>query len=206
MKNSRPILQVMDLPHADDLHLARQAAGGDRQASAAVARRLLGRVRTTVRYLVGGKPDYLDLVQDALVEILCSLHSFQGRSSLETWSDRITVRLVMRKLKSSRNQTALSSWDPENMEAHQADPEQVAGKRHIQRRMAQLLGRLSPERRLTIVLHEVYGYTAPEIADMTDVKVNTVRDRIKQGRRKLRSLIAQDPLFHPSNRQKGGQS
>ena len=206
MKNSRPRLQVMEVSHPDDLQLAQSAVSGDQQAAAALARRLLPRIRTTVRYIVGNAPESLDFVQDALVEILCSLHGFQGKSSLETWSDRIAVRLVMKKLKAARKTPTMASWDLETLESRLADPETGTGRALLQERMAELLGHLYPERRLTMVLHEVYGYTAPEIAEITGVKVNTVRDRIKQGRRKLRRLIAEDPVFHWLKRHQGGAS
>ena len=82
-----------------DLLLARAAAEGQAMARRRLAERMLPRVRNMVHYLVFEDPDADDLVQLSLVEILQSIRTFGGRSTLETWADRITVRTCMRALK-----------------------------------------------------------------------------------------------------------
>jgi RNA polymerase sigma-70 factor (ECF subfamily) len=44
-----------------------------------------------------------------------------------------------------------------------------------------------------VVLHHVEGYGLPEIAEISGAPVNTVRDRLRIGRRQLRQRILADP-------------
>lgn len=192
MGQSEPRLRVLSARHREDLRTARAAVRGDRGAASRIAHRLLPRVRTTVAYIVGEGPDTLDMVQDIMVEILRSLRNFEGRSTLETWADRIAVRLVMRQIRKRRANQRLETGDADQLASGWPTAENLAQGEFVRRRLAVHLARLSPERRLTFVLHAVYGYTAPEIAEMTGTKVNTVRDRLKHARRQLRELVSQD--------------
>ncbi len=197
MGRSEPTLQASTARHREDLRLARAASLGDEAAATKIAQRLLPRVRSTVRYLAGDGPDGADLVQDVLVEILRSLGAFEGRSSLETWADRITVRVAMKRLRRDRKRLSLEVHDVDALQALGPGADRQAQTAIVQARLATLLGQLTEQRRVAFVLHVVHGYTAPEIARMTGSPVNTVRDRIKHARRKLRELVASDPVLVP---------
>ncbi len=192
------------IPAGDDLALA-SAAGCDERASRAVVERLLDRVRATVHYLVAGSSDADDLVQLSLVEILRSIDSFQGRSRLETWADRVTVRTVMRELKRRQRQERPLVRDsgaglaPEDraQEVLRQDgaQEREALRGQLRRRLALKLQRLSPPRRAVVVLRYVHGYSIREISRITDAPPNTVRDRLQVGKRLLRGFILRDPVL-----------
>lgn len=176
----------------NDHELAQAAARGDEEARRLVAQRAFDRVRTTVRYLAGNRPNALDLVQECLVEILRSLGSFRGESRLETWADRIAVRTAMRRIRRDRDLPEAAGGDLHHLTSAGEDPERVMSQTQLRNRMAALLGKLSPERRQAVVLMVVYGYTAPEVAEMTETNLHTVRDRVKVGRQQLRRLILTD--------------
>ena len=91
-----------DSPWSDDLDLTEAAATGDRAARRVLAERLMGRVRTTVRYLSGDHRNQDDYVQISLLEVLRSASNYAGRSSLEAWCDRIVIRTTMRHIKKHR--------------------------------------------------------------------------------------------------------
>ena len=185
--------------------LAHAAASGDAGAQGAVAELLFERVRATVSYLVGRQADADDLVQETMLEILRSLGHFRAEGCLEAWADRITVRTSMRFLRrrGRRGEVAL----PEEEAAHQL--ERAAGAAHpgppsledallraqVHRRMAALLGRLKPERRMAVVLRWVHDYSIEEIAAMTEVRLNTARGRLRKGKRELRGLVLRDPVL-----------
>ncbi len=178
-----------------DLALAQAAASGDQQANRIIAERLFDRVRTTVQYLSANHRDQDDWVQLALVEILRSLKSFRGESTIEAWGNRIAVRVAMRQMKRIKKQERTVVLDPItdfNAAPISGDEQQ---RIHIRRRLAQLLGDLSAERRTAIVLKLVYGHSVAEIAEMTDAPFDTVRNRLRRGRKLLRKKVATDPVF-----------
>jgi DNA-directed RNA polymerase specialized sigma24 family protein len=65
----------------------------------------------------------------------------------------------------------------------------VLETREKQRRLQALLSRLSKTICTTLVLFEIEGYTAEEIAVIQGITINTVRARIQRGRKKLLELL-----------------
>jgi RNA polymerase sigma-70 factor (ECF subfamily) len=179
-------------PNRIDVELAGAAAAGNDDARRELAERILDRIRTTVRYLCGDHADAGDFTQQCLVEVLRSAGSFQGRSRLETWANRITVRTAMRLLRKRRQREA--RFRPTELpEATTTDtPEAVLDRTRVQASMARLLQKLTPERRSVLTLQIVYGYSIQEIAELTEAPLETVRDRLKVGKKQLRRLVLTD--------------
>lgn len=180
---------------AEDLELTRAAAAGDERARFALVKRLTGRIRSIVFYIAGGHADAEDWAQQAAIEILLSAKSFRGESTLEAWAERITVRTAMREIKRARKRDNPLTSEPIALESTGPGEETRLEKRRVSKRAAVLVGRLKPKHREAIVLHLVLGYTSAEISEMTDTHVETVRYRLKAGRKHLRALIEEDPML-----------
>lgn len=168
----------------DDMELAQRVGRGDARAAAAFGRRLTPRVRQLARSLMGAREGWEDAAQLSLMELLRAAPSYGGTGSLERWSDRITVRTTLRYARARR---ALShsegGHEPDELVAPPA-PDPVT-----RNEVAELLGDLDPARRTVIVLRHVYEYGIDEIASMTGVSRNTVKDRLVQARRTLRQRL-----------------
>lgn len=192
-----------DLAH--QLALCMAASRGDLGAQSAVADLLYDRVRATVSYLVRRQADADDLVQETMIEILRSVGLYRGEGCLEAWADRITVRTSMRFLKrrGRRGEVALPEAEAADRLLAEAGAtrgeapglERELVRAEVHRRMAALLERLKPERRLAVVLRWVHDYSIEEIAAMTEVRVNTARGRLRKGKRELRGLVTRDPVL-----------
>jgi RNA polymerase sigma-70 factor (ECF subfamily) len=190
--------------HAYDLQLARAAAEGRSAARRELAERMLDRVATVVRCLGAGDRNRDDYVQDAMIEILRSIGSFRGQSSLETWAERVTVRVAMRRIRKQSFRDKVVSLDPgsEGRTASLSSEEQVM-RRRFWDRVEAALARLGPERRIALTLQLVLGYSVAEIAETTGAPVNTVRDRLAVGRKLLRAEMLADPELVELVRDKG---
>jgi len=172
------------------------AASGDLGARRRLADLLLDRVAITVRYLAGGDSDADDYVQTAMIEILRSVGSFRGESSLETWAEKITVRTTMRQLKHRRWRAQIVVLDPApDGVSCAAGADRQAAQASLADRLTAIVGTLSPERREVVTLRLVLGHSIEEISVLTGAKINTVRDRLAVARRQLRSKIARDPVL-----------
>jgi len=184
------------IPASSDRDLAREASRGDRAAQREIVDRLLDRTALTVRCLAGADPEFDDLVQQAIVEILQALGSFRGESSLETWAQRITVRTAMRRLKQRRWRGKIVMLDStRESTSDRPSPERQVNRHRIAERLTALIGTLSEERRQVVTLRLVLGHGVDEIAELTGMKINTVRDRLAVARRQLRKKIHCDPLL-----------
>jgi len=178
-----------------DYELTQAAAQGDRSARRLMAERLLDRVRTTVRYISADDRDQDDWVQIAMIEILRSARTFQGSGSLESWSDRIAVRSAMRHLKRRRKKESVVELQEDPRHEPEVNPSEGHTRMAIRRQVARLLGTISGDRRTCVVLRLVYGYSIDEIAEMTAAPRNTVRDRLKRGRKQLKDKVRRDALL-----------
>ncbi len=178
-----------------DVSLARAAGRGDPDACRELAERLFDRTRTTVAYLCAGDRDADDLAQQSLVAVLKSARTFRGDCSLERWADRITIRTTLRRLKQRRWREGIVGLEAEPQPDHPVDPDRKLHRRLLRKRLAEVLGRLSEDRRTAVLLHWVHGYRVAEIAEITDTPVNTVRDRLRVGKKQLRKHLMKDPAL-----------
>jgi RNA polymerase sigma factor (sigma-70 family) len=180
---------------ADDLRLARDAAAGDADARRTLALRLLRRVRNIARYVVGGETDADDAAQSAMIEILGSLGEYRGAGPLEHWAARIAARTAIAFARRRRSDGRRAEAAPGLAESVEAAGASTADALLVRRRLARCLDRLPEERRETVVLRVVLGFTLDEIARQTGVPANTAKDRLRVGRRELRQAILEDPVL-----------
>jgi RNA polymerase sigma-70 factor (ECF subfamily) len=180
---------------AEDAELLRQVAAGQAFAQRELVRRLLPRVRATTRWLCRDDAEADDMAQLALIEILRSAASFRGEARVERWADRITVRTVMHRVRRRRRRESFEEPVPEETGVAPEGPHHEAVRRALRRRLAHHLARLSEDRRTAVVLKLVHGCSVEEIAGIVGVSVNTVKDRLRVGRARLRDMLRKDPAL-----------
>lgn len=175
----------------DDRRLVQSAADGDPAAQKALVHRVSPRVSRTCRYLAGDN-DAQNLAQVAVLEVLRSVKGFRGESSLDYWVDRVTVRTAAKQFeKRSRRERLFHQYAGPTETA--ADAEHQAAVGQIRERLAHHFSKLSEKQRGAVVLHYVYGYELPEIADLLGAKLNAVRSRLRKGLKQLRRGVLADP-------------
>ena len=169
---------------ADDPRIA-AAIAGDRAAASALLTELLPRTRNVVRFLLRADSEVDDFAQNALIEVLRSLPSFRGESSLTTWADRITVRTALRLLgRRQREREQRSRAEPELRALHTSlgATDDYAARR----RLAHVLDGLPEAQRQALVLHHVIGMSVPELAQELGVSFDTAKSRLRLGMDRLR--------------------
>jgi RNA polymerase sigma-70 factor (ECF subfamily) len=185
--------RLFDGSEMSDLQLAESATAGEERAARTIVERLMPRVRTTVHYLTPRDRDADDLVQLSLIEILRSVAGFRGECSLEVWSHRIVVRTTMRYLKERRARSDYASPVAEVCAVDSSTPEEHTERFQLRRHLKSLLERLPLEQRMALVFRYVHSCTPTEIAVITDVPLNTVRERLRIGRKRLRRYLMREP-------------
>jgi len=175
---------------------------GDADAFEELARGCSPRLFRLALRLTGRVEDAEDLVQQTLVRALPALRRFEGRSRLSTYLVRALVNLWKNRLR-SRSRSPIVAWflgrggseeasgPPEPADgAPTAEQGLVARERASRVRAA--LGRLAPDRRVTLVLREVEEMSYEEIAAVTGVPIGTVRSRLARARDDLRALLERE--------------
>ena len=183
-----------------DRRLMELVAGNDSNAQSTLAHRLLPRVRRATRALLRDRSDADDATQLCLLEVLGSAKNYRGAGSIEAWSDRIIIRTTLRqaKRKRSQNKRIDAAAEPDALSGsgnHAADAALVAAD--LPRDLREYLEALTGARREALVLRHVLGHSIAEIAELTGVSPNTVKDRLVTARQEIRKMVRRDHLTHP---------
>lgn len=169
--------------------LAREALG---QEPAAVRRFLLAvspAIRRACRSVMGAQhTDLEDTIQDCLIDVTRGLPSYRFEGNLFGYVSKIAVR---RALVSRRRSVARVRHLQLLEDLHDGLPVADANAREIERAelMRDLIRRMRPIQAETLVLRVVLGFSVEEIAQLTEVSVNTVKTRLRLGKNTLRSLL-----------------
>ena len=174
----------------DDIDLVERAKGGDRRAMDDLLRRHYDRVYAVCRRVTGHDADAADAAQNALIAIVRSLSSFDGRASFGTWAYRIATNASLDELRRRRRRPVVSLTvedDGTTLEAPVADPRSDAPIQRVVDRdaLTSALATLPDDYRIPVVMRDVAALDYDEIATSLGIPLGTVKSRIARGRAAL---------------------
>lgn len=128
-----------------------------------------------------------DAVQDVFVVVHRRLDDFEGRSALTTWLYGIARRVASQYRRSApRHQ---GDADPDAL-AGAASPYEDARRRQAARLLGEILDELDDDKREVFVLIEIEQLSAPDVAAMIGIPVNTVYSRLRLARARFEAALA----------------
>ncbi|MGH3117720.1 MAG: sigma-70 family RNA polymerase sigma factor [Gaiellales bacterium] len=190
--------------------LLRRARTGDESAFAQLADRFRAELQLHCYRIVGSVQDAEDLVQETLLAAWRGLERFEGRASLRSWLYRIATNRCLNALRDRRRRPQELPAPPEEtpppphptrlgepvwLEPYPdvllegvREPSLQPDARYEAREaiglaFAAALQRLPPRQRAVLVLRDVLGFRAAEVAEMlgvTEVSVNRALHRARQ--------------------------
>lgn len=136
-----------------------------------------------------------DVVQEAAIRALRGRHAFRSEADVCTWFQRICVNSCREAArKRSTEQDRLEAARREELwrdPGYAVDPEAVAMAVESGERLKKALGSLTADQRLAVVLHDLQGWKAREIAEDSGLPLPTVKSHLRRGRQALVSLLAE---------------
>jgi RNA polymerase sigma-70 factor (ECF subfamily) len=142
----------------------------------------------SLRRLGVPRPALDDAVQETFLVVHRRLPEFEGRASLKTWIFGVALRIAQRARRSQARQR--TGELPPELEAHETrTPHEEAIREEGIRVVYAILDRLAPEKREVFVMAELEQFTAPEIAEITGVPLNTIYARLRVARREFEASI-----------------
>ena len=202
----RPIVALQATIHKEPLMgtadnneavaLAAQAAAGDTHAQRRLVERLHRRVQSIALSILGNALDAEDATQVILMEILKCIGSFRGES-LTGWSDRIAARTAIRHARQRRIH-GLRFEATENLDNLAWSKDAAYADADHARDLRDYLAHLPEARREVLVLRHMLDYSIDEIAELTEVSPNTVKDRLLHAREQMRRLSRRDRMIDQS--------
>ena len=148
--------------------------------------------------MVNNPADAEDLMQEAFLQLFRKIGTFRGESAFSTWLHRMTVNVVLMRLrrKSLPTDSLEETLDP--------DQEKGIAKRDLGAPDLRLSGavdrvnlersieQLPPGYRTVFVLHDVQGYEHNEIADIMGCSVGNSKSQLHKARTRLRELLQEE--------------
>jgi len=152
---------------------------------------LTGRQVYTLAYrLVGDRHEAEDVAQEAYLRVYRSLRSFRGDSRFETWLHRIVANTALNHMRSKSRFGDLTDEPDRILHLAESEPDAAALEDVPQRdELAAALSHLPHAQRVAVVLKDVYGFTAGEIAERLGTSEGAIKLRLHRGRRNLKELI-----------------
>jgi RNA polymerase sigma-70 factor (ECF subfamily) len=174
--------------------LVAAARAGDRASQGRLLREHARLVEWSLRRMVGPTPDLEDLVQEVFVEAIRGLPSYRGDAKFSTWLQRIAVHVACRWLRAPRRRhPTLSLVDADPPQPTRV-PEEVDA-RAASRRLSDLLDRLTPVKRVALLLHVALGHSTREVAALMGSTHTTAKARVWFARREIDAMARQDDLL-----------
>ena len=162
--------------------------------------------------MVGNPADAEDLMQEAFLQLFRKIGTFRGESAFSTWLHRMTVNVVLMRL---RKKSLPTDSLEETMEP---DAENSAPKRDVGAPDLRLTGavdrvnlercveKLPPGYRTVFVLHDVQGYEHNEIADIMGCSVGNSKSQLHKARTRLRELLQEELRQQARDERKAAKS
>ncbi|MCI8333151.1 MAG: RNA polymerase sigma factor [Lachnospiraceae bacterium] len=133
-------------------------------------------------YYVGNAADAEDLVQEAVLAAYENFGKLREEEAFRVWIFRILTNCCRKHFRKNRR-TEAAAESPEGF----YEPELSAGTQ-----VRELLGSLSKEERLIVVLTVFGGYKSQEIARMLKKNHSTVRSKYRRALKKLELELRQE--------------
>ena len=173
----------------DEAILLERVAAGDREAFAALYRRYQRPLAAYLARLTGRLEEVDELVDDTLLVVWHRAASFAGRSRPSTWIFGIAYRKGLKSLERRARRLDGGALDDVAEPVERRTPEAASQRRETASAVNAALALLSPEQRAVVVLTYFQGLSYPEIAEVVDCPLGTVKTRMFHARRKLAALL-----------------
>ena len=147
-------------------------------------------------HLTQNQTDAEDLAQETFIRVHDKLGTFRGEASLRTWVYRIATNASTDYFRSSAHRQAkanplLEEVDLDREFANLSAPSvsQQVAQSEMSECMQKFVEHLPYPYRTVIVLHDLQGWKAQEIADILECSLETVKIRLHRARVKLRASL-----------------
>jgi RNA polymerase sigma-70 factor (ECF subfamily) len=144
------------------------------------------------RWLMRGREDAQDVVQDSMVRALTYYPSFRGENP-RGWLLQIVRNAAYASMSLNRGIIAVPLETPAGEELGLSDPgdnpEVALTREQDRRKVGRLLASLPVELREVLLLREMEEMSYKEIAAITDTPIGTVMSRLWRGRRLLAAAV-----------------
>src|SRR5215469_16680260 len=197
--------------HQDDATLIASVLAGEREAFDILLTRYSPSVLRLCTALLGNTFEAQDIVQEASLQAFLGLARLQEPARFAAWFHAIAANLARSALRRRRERSLYTLSDDVTLQVLWIDApptlEEYQMLREIHETILLALGDLSLVNRQAVIGFYLQGYSYEELAQLHGVPISTVKGRLFQGRRLLKSLLRPlaDTLLQPIDMQRKEQ-
>ena len=178
--------------------LVESAKTGDRRALERLLARYQPHIYRFGMKMCGDPEDAKDVLQETMLAVARNVRDFRGGSSVTTWLYTIARSFCIKKRRRSKfapqHEASLDSSDGQREARAVPDkargPDEELAGRQIEAALAGAIGELAPMYREVLVLRDVEGLSAPEVAEVLGISVEAVKSRLHRARVSVRNHVA----------------
>ncbi len=178
--------------------LVKRFLSGDREAFAELVKRYQKKIYSIGFRLLGNHLDADEVVQETFVRIYRKRNELENINYFSTFLLRIATNYaldLLRKRKGHVRVDNMSSDLPGSeqlyLSRHVITPGEQFENKELMMEIWRALRRLPPRQRLTVILHDIEGFSTSEIAHALESPEATVRSNLHIARKKLRGFLKQ---------------
>jgi len=158
---------------------------------------LSGPLRRYLLRLVEDAATADDLLQETLLKIARALPEFEGRSSVKTWAFSIATRVAMDHFRRPGSRARTVDIDETtHPEAGDPDVDERLVVDEMNACVREVIDSLPPDYRTALVLHDLEGHTAAQVAEIAECSLATAKIRIHRARQRLRDALERECRFY----------
>jgi RNA polymerase sigma-70 factor (ECF subfamily) len=145
--------------------------------------------------MVGNPAEAEDLTQEAFLQMYRKIQTFRGESSFSTWLHRVTVNIVLMKLRRKRH-TEVSLEESTERDEESLMPRSEFGATDLRLsgsidriNLQRAIDQLPPGFKTIFLLHDVQGYKHNEIGEILGCSAGNSKSQLHKARLRLRALL-----------------
>lgn len=146
-----------------------------------------------------------DLVQELLVRLYPKLDELRLLDRVRPWVLRVMYRIFVDQLRRERSSpvqfgadslddVGAGEEDDDRFTDPSAGPPQLVEQQLTQERIAAAWVHLGEEHRVVLAMHDIEDYSLPELSQIMDIPLGTLKSRLHRARAKLRELLAAERI------------
>ncbi len=170
-----------------EARLIKRVLAGDASAGRMLYNEHAPRVHRLLFRLTGDVDLAQELTQDTFIRAFGKLDTFRGEAAFSTWLHRIAVTMMLNGVRKIKR---FSDREADLEEAAGLSTQEQSTEPDLRERLARAIDALPEVLRVTLVMHDVEGFTHGEISGVLGVPDGTCKSRLSAARARLRTALA----------------
>jgi RNA polymerase sigma factor (sigma-70 family) len=194
------------IQHQTDQELVQKFLGGDGSSIEALIKRHKNKVYTYIILTVRNQHLAEDIFQDTFIKVIKSLHEgkYRDDGKFLSWVIRIAHNLIIDHFRKEKQINTLSRKDYESdifntRRFSDGNVEDSIIREQITNDVRSLINELPDDQKQVILLRHYGGLSFKEIAEQTNVSINTALGRMRYALINLRKIIKEKNIILTNN-------